>query len=163
MGRIGSLMKLNARYCVVILSLALCGSLAPRAASAVAPFNFVQLTDTSDCFNDLGPMAFGPGSGHLIISSSCDFTGDNGDHNSEIFEVDLARRTFTQLTDTGACDNVDASFRPDGSFIAFQSDCDLTGKNADGNDEIFLLELDGHNFSQVTDTANCSNLDPSFS
>jgi Tol biopolymer transport system component len=163
MGRIGSLIKMTASYWVVIFPLALSGSFAPRAAGAVVPFNFAQLTDTSVCGNDLGTMAFPAKSGRVTFSSFCDFTGGNADGNSEIFEVDLATNTFTQLTATTGCDNIDPSFRPDGSFIVFQSNCDLVGTNADGNNEIFLLDLGTTTFSQVTHTTNCDNFDPSFS
>lgn len=46
------------------------------------------------------------------------------------------------------------------SLIAFESTCDLTGANADGNREMFQVDRNG-NVAQLTETAACTNANPS--
>ncbi len=61
----------------------------------------------------------------------------------------------------------DPSVSADGTRIAFQSDDDLTGGNADGNDEIFLYDADGSTLTQLTSSTQGSgvesNWEPSIS
>lgn len=76
--------------------------------------------------------------------------------------------TFTQITNT----RDDGDFSPsaisgDGTRIAFVSDRDLTGSNADGNDEIFLFDTSTSAFTQITNTVTSAgsfrnNSDPSI-
>jgi hypothetical protein len=46
--------------------------------------------------------------------------------------------TPTQITTTSGCENGFPSLNADGARLAFASECDLTGQNADGNSEVFL-------------------------
>jgi Tol biopolymer transport system component len=48
------------------------------------------------------------------------------------------------------------------SLVAFESTCDFTGTNADGNREIFQVDRNG-SISQLTETAACTNANPSSS
>lgn len=76
--------------------------------------------------------------------------------------------TVSQITDSS--EGV-AEFNPsttsvsaDGSRMAFESDRDLVGDNADGNAEIYLFDADPPLLTQVTDTtAPASNHSPSTS
>jgi len=65
-----------------------------------------------------------------------------------------------QLTDANGCGSFSPSSNADGDLIAFSSVCDLTGSNADGNREIFQVDLAG-TVSQLTDTTGCINSNPS--
>src|SRR5205085_8579026 len=66
-----------------------------------------------------------------------------------------------QLTQTAPSDpalraqqgNFAPSISDDGRFIAFASNRDLTGANADANLEIFLYDVALHTFTQLTNTA----------
>jgi Tol biopolymer transport system component len=83
-------------------------------------------------------------------------TGRNPDFSREIFLFDTAANTTTQLTNsTGLGDGI-GSFAPsinaDGTRIAFHSNQDLAGSNADGNDEIFLVSTTAGTLTQITNT-----------
>ncbi|HEY9282622.1 MAG TPA: hypothetical protein VIP46_04120, partial [Pyrinomonadaceae bacterium] len=94
----------------------------------------------------------------VAFSSADDPAGANADRNPEIFLS--SGGTLRQLTDTAPRDAStrprDGSFRPsisdDGRLVAFTSNRDLAGANADGNDEIFLLDSHTDSFKQLTDT-----------
>ena len=62
--------------------------------------------------------------------------------------------TLTQLTtgDPAAPPNLALGINHDGTRIAFSSNIDVTGENADRNLEIFLLDVSSGTFTQITDT-----------
>jgi uncharacterized protein (TIGR03437 family) len=94
----------------------------------------------------------------IAFASVEDLTGENADRNSEIFlsSADQLR----QLTHTTPADPSsrlhDGNFQPsisdDARLIAFSSNRDLTGANADANAEIFLYDVVTQNFAQLTNT-----------
>jgi Tol biopolymer transport system component len=91
---------------------------------------------------------------HVAFESDENLTGGNPDFNREIFLFNTASNTTTQLTNsTGSGDNV-GNFAPsinaDGTRIAFHSNRDLTGGNADGNAEIFLFDTTTGTLTQIT-------------
>jgi Tol biopolymer transport system component len=93
----------------------------------------------------------------IAFASQFDFTGDNADNNNEIFLFDTNTIMFTQITDTTAGNTRTPSINSDGTRIALRSGADLTGGNADGNDEIFLFDTNSMTFTQITDsTGNLS-------
>jgi len=106
-------------------------------------FLFDAVTDTiTQITNSTGPClsAFPSlsANGSIAFDSTCDPTGANPDGNLEIFVFDAVTKRLTQIThSTGYCANGIASLNALGS-IAFQSTCDLTGGNPEGNREIFL-------------------------
>jgi Tol biopolymer transport system component len=135
---------------------------APTARVAAAtPYSFIAITDTSNCSND--NPSINPSGQLITFSSTCDLTPGspgNADGNDEIFLYNTSTRTFTQITNTTSCTNVDPTINGAGTVISFESDCDLTGGNADGNFEIFDFSVSGSTFSQITDTKSCDNTDP---
>ncbi len=68
--------------------------------------------------------------------------------------------SLTQISDTTAGINFNASIDVDGSCVAFSSTGEpVAGGNADGNSEIFLW-LEGSGVSQITNTTTPENLTP---
>lgn len=119
-----------------------------------------------------GCGSFNPSStfagGVLAFESDCDLAGSNGDGIGEIFSVVTGDGTVTQLTadpnDSG-CSSRNPSIARDGGFVAFESDCDLTGGNGDEFTEIFRAEIGGSVF-QLTDddgTTGCESTGPEAS
>src|SRR5216683_468232 len=96
----------------------------------------------------------------LAFASSEDFVGQNSDRNSEIYLFD--GKTLRQVTHTSPESEArrlsDGNFQPsisgDGQFIAFASNRNLVGLNADFNLEIFLFETVGENITQLTASSN---------
>ena len=82
----------------------------------------------------------------IAFASKDDPLGTNADGNSEIFLFDGAK--LTQVTRTSPGDianrvsngNFQPSISDDGRYLAFSSNRDLTGQNADGNLEIFIYD-----------------------
>jgi len=92
----------------------------------------------------------------VVLTSSEDITGNNPDNSREVFLYDIETSNFTQITDTDDPNgnNFNVSINANGTRIAFYSKIDHTGtgKNADGNLELFVYETDSMFFTQVTDT-----------
>jgi uncharacterized protein (TIGR03437 family) len=94
----------------------------------------------------------------IAFASKDDPLGTNPDGNSEIFLFDGAR--LTQVTNTSAGDIANrvanGDFQPsisdDGRFIAFSSNRDLAGQNADRNLEIFIYDAVATTFAQLTNS-----------
>jgi TolB protein len=125
--------------------------------------NLHQLTNTVS-----SPGAFGAQNVSInrngttvVFSSDGDMIpGGNADGNFEIFTINVDGTGLTQLTHStgGIPDNFGGcshpSFSPSGDKILFASDRDLIpGGNADGNQELFVMNADGSGLAQVTKTA----------
>lgn len=50
-----------------------------------------------------------------------------------------------------------AAISPDGATVAFSSARDLVGRNADGNLEVFLFDVDTNHLEQLTETGDADN------
>ena len=95
----------------------------------------------------------------IAFASKDDPLGTNPDGNSEIFLFDGAR--LSQVTNTSPGDiatrvtngNFQPSISDDGRFIAFSSNRDLAGQNADGNLEIFIYDAVATTFTQLTNSS----------
>ena len=103
----------------------------------------------------------------IAFEGDCDLTGNNGDNEiSEIFQVTPAG-VVTQLTASSDddCSSIDASSDSTGSYVAFTSDCDLSGNNSDGSDEVFRVSASGSitQLSNDDGTTFCASLDPNTS
>src|SRR4030095_7968625 len=83
------------------------------------------------------------------------------DRNGEIFFYDTSTGSFTQVTNTTTLNDLFPSISGDGTRIAFVSDSDLIGGNADHNFEIFLYDAATNSLTQVTNTTG-SNGPPSI-
>ncbi len=104
----------------------------------------------------------------VVFASAEDLVGQNKDRNSEIFLFDGS--DLKQLTQTEPASvesrlsdgNLQPSITGDGRAIAFSSNRDFTGSNADGSYEIFVYKDQA--FTQLTsDTNERSAVSPKIS
>ena len=125
--------------------------------------DFTQVTNTSGGSTELSSL---DDAGTLLAFNS---TADvvplgNADANSEIFLHDIAAAATVQITQTTAGGNFAPNLSGDGAFLAFQSNRDLVPPdNADGSVEIFLYDIPGAAFSQVTQRFGVESYNPSLS
>lgn len=141
--------------------LAMTASLVIAAGSpALAVDPVTQITDDSSCTSTV-PASDGAGT-IAAWQSDCDPAGTNVDGSIEIFRA-VVGEAPAQLTAGSGCSSTRPSMSSDGSRIAFESSCNLTGNNADGNVEIFLWQKSGSAISQLTASTGCENLAPSIS
>ena len=118
-----------------------------RANIAVDPAAVFQMGRT----RAVAPAISQDGS-RIAFASKDDPLGTNLDGNSEIFLFDGVR--LSQVTNTSPGDvsnrttngNFQPSISDDGRFIAFSSNRDLAGQNADGNLEIFVYDTVASSF-----------------
>jgi len=129
-------------------------------AAARATFDVEQLTNDATGGACGSYLAEASSSGDdVVFESDCNLDAKNSDGS---FEVYRARRGQVpkQLSDGAGCTSSSASVSGDGSRVAFESDCNLTGGNADGNVEIFLWK--SGSITQLTSSSACDNLAPSI-
>ena len=95
----------------------------------------------------------------IAFSSAEDLIGQNADRNSEIFLRNgsgLIQVTHTS-PDSISTRTVDGSFQPsitnDARFVAFSSNRDLVGRNADLNFEVFIFDTVTSTVWQVTESS----------
>jgi Tol biopolymer transport system component len=112
-------------------------------------------TGLAQITNTLGGNSLNPSinaDGNRIAFDSNAIIGSNGDGNNEIFLWDSSTG-FTQITDTvGGKASFSPAINADGTRIAFQSEADLLGTNADGDFEIFLWDA-STGLAQITNTS----------
>jgi uncharacterized repeat protein (TIGR01451 family) len=125
-----------------------------RANVGVDPASFFQMAGS----RAVAPAISQDGS-RIAFASKDDPLGTNPDGNSEIFLFDGAKliqvtnTTPGSLGDRVANGNFQPSISDDGRFIAFSSNRDLASQNADGNLEIFVYDVTGNTFAQLTNSS----------
>lgn len=114
------------------------------------------------------PVISGNGS-RVAFWSVNNLGGGNVDGNIEVFVRDTNNNSLVQLTNSVGSIlggfNLEPSINAAGNRIAFYSDRDLTGQNADGNFEIFLARRANNgtwSITQVTNTQGSANLFPAI-
>src|SRR4029453_3619068 len=91
----------------------------------------------------------------IAFTSNCDLVpGGNADGNAELFYMNADGTGLGQLTaSVGGFGAGNTSLDLGGHRIVFTSDRDLIpGQNADGNDELFGINVDGTGLRQLTHT-----------
>jgi len=96
---------------------------------------------------------------YVAFASKDDPLGLNSDGNQEVFYFD--GEVLRQITDTKPLDAArrarDGNFQPsisdDGRLVAFASNRNLVGSNADSNLEIFLYDATTRQFTQLTNSS----------
>jgi len=125
-----------------------------RADISVDPSAFLQMGGT----RAVAPAISEDGS-RIAFTSRDDPLGTNPDGNSEIFLFEAEKLIQVTITSPGDLANrvTNGNFLPsisnDGRFIAFSSNRDLAGQNADGNLEIFIYDTLAASFTQLTNSA----------
>ncbi len=126
-----------------------------------------QLTDDSTSSGCASINAVSDASGDAIaFESDCDLIGTNEDQVSEIFQYRAGVGVVQLTASTGEpCINVTPATSEDGMTVAFSSDCDLVGANADNSSEIFVNVRDAGDTQLTSDTgtAECESESPSVS
>jgi hypothetical protein len=102
------------------------------AANSTSPVN-TQLFLDSGRFSDEGGV-FSPDGRTVVFTSIRHIETVTNDtvFADELYSVDIASGTITQLTDSPNIDDKDPVFTPDGQFIVWTSGDDLYRMNADG-------------------------------
>ncbi len=108
---------------------------------------FTQITRSAEFTASRGVISE-DGTRIAFVTDNPDFHPDNGDVSDELILSDInypANPLFRPLTDLPAGSELDdINAADDFSMILFVSEADLvSGGNADGNDEIFLIQPDG--------------------
>jgi Tol biopolymer transport system component len=91
----------------------------------------------------------------VAYSSDGNPLGTNPDGNQEIFLYDVKLATTKQITTT--IDDFECgspSIDKKGRWIVFVTDADLLGTNPDENEEVYLYDVVGNRFVQVTQTSD---------
>lgn len=133
------------------------GTSAFRAFSAsleTEPVGFTQLGATRAIAPAISQDGFS-----IAFASKENPLGTNVDGNSEIFL--FASGQLRQITNTLPADislrHIHGNFQPsitdNGRIIAFSSNRQLTGQNADANSEIFIYDAQTQSFTQLTSTS----------
>jgi len=125
------------------------------AASAVQPqMTITQLGSSACTAGSYYPSVDGAAK-RVAFTSFCDLVpGGNTDGNSELFVMSVSGSGLTQLTSSvGGIGVINPQISWSGQKIVFASDRDLiSGGNADGNFEIFTINVDGTSLAQLTNT-----------
>ncbi len=113
-----------------------------------------QFNETTGCGSTEPAIARHNAGRYVSFSSDCDYTGGNADGNVEIFQWDRQSNGYNQITASAGADNGGASSSNNGRFVAFISNADYAGSNADGSFEVFRFDRNGGgSFQQLTDQA----------
>ncbi|ANM29410.1 hypothetical protein ABI59_07135 [Acidobacteria bacterium Mor1] len=113
--------------------------------------NLVQLTTITT--GSFGAISISDDGTRIVFGHNADLTGGNADLGSEVFAIDPDGTNLRQLTnvpvDFGATAPV---LSGNGVRIAFQTSANLTGGNGNNQTEIHVVDWDGTNLRQVTNT-----------
>jgi hypothetical protein len=113
-----------------------------------------QTRETTGCTNRTPAISQHDAGRFVSFVSDCDLTGGNADGNFEIFQWDRVTDTVTQVTASVGKFNDSPSSSYDGSSVAFVSDADYDGSNADPFSlEVFRWDRAGNTIEQLTDTS----------
>jgi Tol biopolymer transport system component len=149
MGRFGWLLIAGVLYLVSVM---------PVRAQEVC--GFTQITNTTGNNSVSSTPAFNTADNRIVFASTADLVGSNSDGGFEIFLWD-ASMGLTQITNLNSPSNPIPTVNADGSRIAFQSDADPLGTNADKNFEIFLWDA-STGLTQITNTSSGSSSTPTI-
>lgn len=115
----------------------------------------------------VGESAFAAsGDGNFVaLISSCDLAGEGTSGEEALFLLDIDGETFTHIATTGEnCSIAAPTIDSSGRRVVFESDCDLTGANADGGSKLFVFDLPSGSIDQLTGAVHsCMNWDPQLS
>lgn len=123
-----------------------------------------QITHTSNPDSSSGATTDKYGKRVVFLSNADLVAGSNSDFNDEVFLYTVSTGVFTQLTSTSApIQNSHPRITSSGKYVAWDSDADPVGSNADGNVEIFRYSLATALTTQITNTTSGDNSRPVLS
>jgi Tol biopolymer transport system component len=121
------------------------------------PYNqtFRQLTNWPDASHWSGSISVNYDGSRVAFASDANLTGHNSAGYREIFAAYGDGTGLLQLT-TGTPGGRSGSpqISGDGKMVVFESNANLTGQNADGNSELFVVSFDGATLRQLTFTTS---------
>jgi Tol biopolymer transport system component len=104
------------------------------------------------------------GNGHRVLFlGTIDPHGANPNHHEQLFLIDTSTHVITQLTVASDSDFETISISDDGERIVFATSGDITGDNADGTIEVFKIEANGQNLTQITSSTTNDSRFPMIS
>lgn len=111
-----------------------------------------QITFGLDELSLPGPQPSVSANGRRVaFASAFDLLGGNADNNTEVYLWD-SDSGISQVTTSTGIYNFAPALSGNGRWVAFPSTGDYTGQNPDGNQEVFLLEVESGVVTQITDT-----------
>lgn len=111
----------------------------------------VQITtDTADGFFAIRDFDVDDSGSQVVFISNQDLTGNNPTNATNIFLAATDGSTISQVTALAAGAAVNPRISGDGTTVVFASTNDLTGGNPLNASQIFKIDADGNNLTQVT-------------
>lgn len=101
----------------------------------------------------------------ISFSSFANINGENPEGNLELFLFDIPTAIFTTVTSNPSGNSGSQEISESGNRIAFSSDADINGGNPDGNEEVYLQDIESGTTKQITFTSgiNMNNEEPFIS
>ena len=97
------------------------------------------------------------GDGSLVVfSSEMDLVGTNAANNNQLFRINTDGTGLAQITTDLAFES-SVTLAQDGSRIVYIAGGDPLGTNADQNQELLVINVDGSDHRQLTDTMGIGN------
>ncbi len=124
--------------------------------------NTSQLTNSSGCVNSYPVVS---NNGVVAFETTCSgiVPGHNSDGNKEILIWDSSNSLYL-YRETTNCSSFAPQITADGTRVVFVSNCNYTGGNSDGNNEIFLWDIPSDSIIQITtSSASIMNVSPDIS
>lgn len=111
---------------------------------------------TTNVGSGVDDLQLSPGGKAVVYSSDANPLGTNADGNTEIFHYDVKSAVTNQLTVTS--DTFDCCWEPTvdkkGARVAFMSNANFVGTNADESEEVFFWNAKDDSITQVTVTTD---------
>lgn len=130
---------------------------APFPVVAARTCALSQVTQTASGFNSVPALS---ADGRFVaFSSRANLTGENPSGLRQIFLFELATSMVDQITSIAVAGRAADSPSVDatGDRVAFHSNADLTGGNADGGIEVFVFDRSAGAVVQLTSSANAAD------
>lgn len=106
-----------------------------------------------DALTDLQVAAISADGERVLFTTAADLTGSNPQQLNQVFVADLQIGSLQQISSfTVARDPQPVRASADLGLVVFSSTSDLTGENADGSSEIFLLQASSGELIQITES-----------
>ncbi len=120
-----------------------------------------QLSDLGDTTTFRNRISASEGLARAVFRSSANLTGENPDGHTQLFLLDTLELKFHQLTSAQSAileAGPDPVISGNGRIVIFSSTGDLVELNDDRSLEVFSLDLDGQQISQLTDLSQASEV-----